>query len=176
VFLVVFLVALPVRAHDVAIEPAAHLRDLMARFLPELPLRSVRKLWMRSLPGCFDQQWRGSREAGNHCPRGQALADDASYRETGPGPTAARAALVPLPEAFQSRLGPWLETASADMHAYAGDVRHRRMRSHGHWRARPSRWRRCAARGLLCVLRQRQQTRMWGRLLNPGAGQGKGNC
>jgi uncharacterized membrane protein YccC len=123
--LVVSLVVLPARAHDLAIEAATQMLDLMARFLPELFMRFTPSL---DQPALADIQNR----IGEAFARLDKVALEATHErmtrlsaEPDQAPLlrtllrlrhdlviVGRAAVVPLPEAFRPRLGPWLARVS----------------------------------------------------------------
>jgi len=119
--LFVSLVVLPARAHDLAIEAATHMLELMARFLPELFAGFTRDL---DRPGIGDMQNR----IGAALVRLDQMAAEATHERItrfGDEPDQrpllrtmlrlrhdlvliGRAAVDPLPEPFRSRLGPHL--------------------------------------------------------------------
>ena len=134
--LFVSLVVFPARAHDLAIESAAQMLGLMARFLPEL---------FAGLTGKADQAaiHRMQNNIGAAFARLDAVAAAAKHErmtrlaaEPDQGPLLrtllrlrhdlvmiGRAAAVPLPEPFRSRLGPTLahigDAATDHLHASA---------------------------------------------------------
>lgn len=141
--LVVSLVVLPARAHDLAIEAAAHMLDLMARLVPELFAKFTQR---RSAAPLTRLQGR----IGEAFARLDAVALEARHErmtrlaaEPDQGPLLrtmlrlrhdlvmiGRAAAAPLPEVVQLRLGPRLgpvgETAPAYLHACAAALLMRR--------------------------------------------------
>lgn len=134
--LLVSLVVFPARAHDLAIEAAAQMLDLMARFAPELCAKFTRHRNETSLSHVQNS-------IGEAFARLDAIALEARHErmtrlaaEPDQGPLLrtllrlrhdlvmiGRAAIVPLPEAVQARLGPSLarvgETAAHYLHGCA---------------------------------------------------------
>jgi uncharacterized membrane protein YccC len=134
--LLVSLVVFPARAHDLAIEAAAQMLDLMARFAPELCAKFTRYRNETSLSHVQNS-------IGEAFVRLDAIALEARHErmtrlaaEPDQGPLLrtllrlrhdlvmiGRAAIVPLPEAVQARLGPRLarvgETAAHYLHGCA---------------------------------------------------------
>ena len=141
--LVVSLVVLPARAHDLAIEAAAHMIDLMARLVPELFAKFTRH---RSEAPLAHLQGR----IGEAFARLDSIALEARHErmtrlaaEPDQGPLLrtmlrlrhdlvmiGRAAALPLPEVAQPRLGPRLgpvgQAAAAYLHACAAALLTRR--------------------------------------------------
>lgn len=130
--LFVSLVVLPARAHDLAIEAAARMLDLMSEFLPELFagfMQSPDPAALRATQG----------RIGEAFVRLEAVAVEARHErmtrlaaEPDQGPLLrtllrlrhdlvmiGRAAAVPLPDAFRSRLAPRLTRIGAAAAAYA---------------------------------------------------------
>jgi uncharacterized membrane protein YccC len=141
--LLVSLVVFPARAHDLAIEAAAQMIDLMTRFVPELFAGLTQELDQSALHAMQNR-------IGAAFARLDAVAVEAKHErmtrlaaEPDQGPMLrtllrlrhdlimiGRAAAVPLPEAFRSRLAPRLahigETAADYLRACAGALLARR--------------------------------------------------
>jgi uncharacterized membrane protein YccC len=129
--LVVSLVVLPARAHDLAIEAATQMLGLMARFVPELFAGFTRQL---DRPTLADIQNR----IGEAFARFDRVAAEATHEritrisaDSDQGPLLrtllrlrhdiiiiGRAAVVPLPEPFLPRLAPWLARISESVADY----------------------------------------------------------
>jgi uncharacterized membrane protein YccC len=128
--LLVSVLVFPARAHDLAVEATARILNLMARLQPDLFAKFAQRLDEAPLLHLQDS-------IGEALVRLQAIILEAKHErmarltaEPDQGSLARtmlrlrhdlvmiwRAALVPLPEAFQARLGPWLTrvgAASAD--------------------------------------------------------------
>jgi len=129
--LFVSLVVLPARAHDLAIEAATQMLELMARFLPELFAGFTRDL---DRPGLGDMQTRIG-EALGRLDKTAAEATHERITRLGADPDQrpllrtmmrlrhdlvmiGRAAMTPLPEPFRSRLGPHLARVSGNAAEY----------------------------------------------------------
>src|SRR5262245_4566594 len=129
--LFVSLVVLPARAHDLAIEAATQMLELMARFLPELFAGFTRDL---DRPGLGDMQTRIG-EALGRLDKTAAEARHERITRLGAGTAQrpllrpmmrlrhdlvmiGRAAMTPLPEPFRSRLGPHLARVSGNAGEY----------------------------------------------------------
>jgi uncharacterized membrane protein YccC len=119
--LVVSLVVLPARAHDLAIKAATEMLDLMARFLPELFMGFTQNLDRATLASiqtrigeAFGRLDKAALEAQHErMTRLRAEADQAPLLRTllrlrHDLIMVGRAAVAPLPGAFGTRLGPWL--------------------------------------------------------------------
>jgi len=134
--LLVSLLVFPARAHDLAIEAAARILDLMARLQPDLFAKFMQRLDEAPLVHLQDSIGEAlvkletiNLEAKHErMARLTAEPDEGSLVRTMSRlrhdlVMIWRAALVPLPETFQGRLGPWLThlgTAAADyLHACA---------------------------------------------------------
>ena len=134
--LVVSLVVLPARAHDLAIKAATEMLDLMARFLPELFMGFTQNLDRATLASmqtrigeAFGQLDKAALEAQHErMTRLRAEPDQAPLLRTllrlrHDLIMVGRAAVAPLPGAFGTRLGPWLarvcETVADDLRASA---------------------------------------------------------
>jgi uncharacterized membrane protein YccC len=129
--LFVSFAVLPARAHDLAIEAAAHMLDLMTRFLPNLFAGFTQTLDQATLHATQNR-------IGAAFARLDAVANEARHErltrfggEPDHGPLLrtllrlrhdlvmiGRAASEPLPERFRSRLGPRLATVSTTAAAY----------------------------------------------------------
>jgi uncharacterized membrane protein YccC len=129
--LVVSLVVLPARAHDLAIEAARQMLDLMARFLPELFTGFTQNLDQRAradiqnrIGEAFGRLDKAALEAQHErMTRLSAEPDQAPLLRTllrlrHDLIMVGRAAEVPLPGAFRPRLGPWLARISATIADY----------------------------------------------------------
>jgi hypothetical protein len=134
--LVVSLVVLPARAHDLAIKAATEMLDLMARFLPELFMGFTQNLDRATLASiqsrigeAFGRLDKAALEAQHErMTRLRAEPDQAPLLRTllrlrHDLIMVGRAAVAPLPGAFGARLGPWLarvcETVADDLRASA---------------------------------------------------------
>src|SRR5262249_48338578 len=132
--LVVSLVVLPARAHDLAIKAATEMLDLMARFLPELFMGFTQNLDRPTLTSiqsrigeAFGRLDKAALEAQHErMTRLRAEPDQAPLSRTllrHDLIMIGRAAVAPLPGAFGTRLGPWLarvcETVADDLRASA---------------------------------------------------------
>jgi uncharacterized membrane protein YccC len=134
--LVVSLVVLPARAHDLAIKAATEMLDLMARFLPELFMGFTQNLDRATLASiqtrigeAFGRLDKAALEAQHErMTRLRAEPDQAPLLRTllrlrHDLIMVGRAAVAPLPGAFGTRLGPWLarvcETVADDLRASA---------------------------------------------------------
>ena len=119
--LVVSLVVLPARAHDLAIKAATEMLDLMARFLPELFTGFTQNLDRATLASiqtrigeAFGRLDKAALEAQHErMTRLRAEPDQAPLLRTllrlrHDLIMVGRAAVAPLPGAFGTRLGPWL--------------------------------------------------------------------
>src|SRR5215813_870443 len=122
--LVVSLVVLPARAHDLAIKAATEMLDLMARGLPELSMGFTQNLDRATLASiqsrigeAFGRLDKAALEAQHErMTRLRAEPDQAPLLRTllrlrHDLIMVGRAALAPLPGAFGARLGPWLARA-----------------------------------------------------------------
>jgi uncharacterized membrane protein YccC len=134
--LVVSLVVLPARAHDLAIKAATEMLDLMARFLPELFMGFTQNLDRATLASiqtrigeAFGRLDKAALEAQHErMTRLRAEPDQAPLLRTllrlrHDLIMVGRAAVAPLPGAFGTRLGPWLarvcKTVADDLRASA---------------------------------------------------------
>jgi uncharacterized membrane protein YccC len=134
--LVVSLVVLPARAHDLAIKAATEMLELMARFLPELFMGFTQNLDRATLASiqtrigeAFGRLDKAALEAQHErMTRLRAEPDQAPLLRTllrlrHDLVMVGRAAVAPLPGAFGTRLGPWLarvcETVADDLRASA---------------------------------------------------------
>src|SRR5262245_10736881 len=134
--LVVSLVVLPARAHDLAIKAATEMLDLMARFLPELFMGFEQNLDRATLASiqsrigeAFGRLDKAALEAQHErMTHLRAEPDQAPLLRTllrlrHDLVMVGRAAVAPLPGAFGTRLGPWLarvcETVADDLRASA---------------------------------------------------------
>jgi uncharacterized membrane protein YccC len=141
--LFVSLVVLPARAHDLAIEAAAHMIDLMTRLLPELFAGFKQSLDQTALHAMQNRIGAafGRLDAVVIEARHERMTRLAAEPDQGPLLRTllrlrhdlvmiGRAAAVPLPEAFRSRLAPRLahigETAADYLRACAGALLARR--------------------------------------------------
>ena len=119
--LVVSLVVLPARAHDLAIKAATEMLELMARFLPELFMGFTQNLDRATLASiqtrigeAFGRLDKAALEAQHErMTRLRAEPDQAPLLRTllrlrHDLIMVGRAAVAPLPGAFGARLGPWL--------------------------------------------------------------------
>jgi len=119
--LVVSLVVLPARAHDLAIKAATEMLELMARFLPELFMGFTQNLDRATLASiqtrigeAFGRLDKAALEAQHErMTRLRAEPDQAPLLRTllrlrHDLIMVGRAAIAPLPGAFGTRLGPWL--------------------------------------------------------------------
>jgi uncharacterized membrane protein YccC len=119
--LVVSLVVLPARAHDLAIKAATEMLELMARFLPELFMGFTQNLDRPTLTSiqtrigeAFARLDKAALEAQHErMTRLRAEPDQAPLLRTllrlrHDMIMVGRAAVAPLPGAFGTRLGPWL--------------------------------------------------------------------
>jgi uncharacterized membrane protein YccC len=134
--LAVSLVVLPARAHDLAVNAATEMLELMARFLPELFMGFTQNLDRPTLTSiqsrigeAFARLDKAALEAQHErMTRLRAEPDQAPLSRTllrlrHDLIMIGRAAVAPLPGAFGTRLGPWLarvcETVADDLRASA---------------------------------------------------------
>jgi hypothetical protein len=134
--LVVSLVVLPARAHDLAVKAATEMLELMARSLPELFIGFTRNLDRATLTSiqnrigeAFAQLDKAALEAQHErMTRLRAEPDQAPLLRTllrlrHDLIMVGRAAVAPLPGVFGARLGPWLarmsDTVADYLHASA---------------------------------------------------------
>src|SRR5262249_27406363 len=134
--LVVSLVVLPARAHDLAIKAATEMLELMARFLPELfmgftqnldraTLASIqtrlREAFARLATAALEAQQQRMAGVGAEPDQGPLLRTLLRLRHD--LIMVGRSAVAPLPGASGTRLGPWLarvcETVADDLRASA---------------------------------------------------------
>ena len=135
--LLVSLVVLPARAHDLAVKAATEMLELMARSLPELFIGFTRSLDQPTLTSihnrigeAFAQLDKAALEAQHErMTRLRAEPDQAPLLRTllrlrHDLIMIGRAAVAPLPGVFGARLGPWLarmsDTVADYLHASAG--------------------------------------------------------
>jgi len=134
--LLVSLVVLPARAHDLAVKAATEMLELMARSLPELFIGFTQRLDRPTLTSiqnrigeAFAQLDKAALEAQHErMTRLRAEPDQAPLLRTllrlrHDGIMIGRAAVAPLPGVFGARLGPWLartsDTVADYLHASA---------------------------------------------------------
>jgi uncharacterized membrane protein YccC len=119
--LVVSLVVLPARAHDLAVKAATEMLELMARFLPELFMGFTQNLDRPTLTSIQSRIGEAFARLDNAALEAQHERMTRLRAEPDQAPLlrtllrlrhdlvmTGRAALAPLPGAFGTRLGPWL--------------------------------------------------------------------